>query len=266
MRGNRFALLAAVTIVGASSACASDGDGAPTPASSPTVATVAPVETTPAPVETNAAPAETTPAPVETDPPPPSTVAEPAPKRLLASTMSGGTTFIAAFMEPQVTFTIPEDHGPQSWKAIRLGEEGFVILALQDASTPGVPADYEPGAGVSLVAEGATVDDVVASVTTYAAQNDDFDVTVESGQLGNEEVTVFRGSSSRVGGFVEVPTSSDSSFGFPDGPRRFVAYVLEGPDRLVLAHFDSHELDFDFMVERATPVLDSIEFPDQQGP
>ena len=123
MRGNRFALLAAVTIVGASSASASDGDGAPTPASSPTVATVAPVETapapvetTPAPVETDAAPVETTPAPVETDPPPPSTVAEPAPKRLLASTMSGGTTFIAAFMEPQVTFTIPEDHGPQAGK------------------------------------------------------------------------------------------------------------------------------------------------------
>ena len=136
-----------------------------------------------------------------------------------------------------------------------------MILALQDAPTPGVPVDYEPGGGVSLVAEGTTVDDVVTSVTAYAAENDDFDVTVESGQLGGEEVTVLRGSSSRIGGFVEVPTSNDSGFGFPDGPRRFVAYVIEGPSRLVVATLDSHELDFDFMLERATPVLDSIEFP-----
>jgi hypothetical protein len=51
-------------------------------------------------------------------------------------------------------------------------------------------------------------------------------------------------------------------FGLPRKhvPRRFVAYVIEGPSQLVVAHFDSHELDFDDMVERATPVLDSIEF------
>jgi hypothetical protein len=274
-RGSRIAVLAAATLIGGLSACASDSDGAETSASSPTAATtpapvetdlapvetdLAPVETDLAPAETEPAPVETEPAPVETDPPPPPTVAEPAPKRLLAGTMSGGTTFVAAFMEPQVTFTIPEAHGPQSWNAIRLGPEGFVILALQDAPPPGVPADYEPGAGVSLVSEGATVDDVVASVTAYAAENDDFDVTVESAQFRGEEVTVLRASSSRVGGFVDVPTSSDSGFGFPDGPRRFVGYLIDGPSQVAIAHFDSHELDYDFMVERATPVLESIEF------
>ena len=271
-RVHRLAVLAAATLIGVVSACASDGDEGATPASSPTVATTAatsePVETDPpisAPVETDPAPTApiettaTTSEPVETDPPP-ATVAVPEPKRLLAGTMSGGTTFVAAFMEPQVTFTIPEDHGPQSWSAIRLDQEGFVILALQDAPTPGVPADYEPGAGVTLVSEGATIDDVVASVTAYAEANDDFDVTVESGQFRGEEVTVLRANSSRIGGFVDVPTSSDSGFGFPDGPRRFVAYLIEGPDQVVLAHFDSHELDYDFMVDRATPVLESIEF------
>ena len=271
-RVHRLAVLAAATLIGVVSACASDGDeGQPQQAlrrsrrprrhrnpskrirRSRRRSRQIPPPT--APIETTA----TTSEPVETDPPP-ATVAVPEPKRLLAGTMSGGTTFVAAFMEPQVTFTIPEDHGPQSWSAIRLDQEGFVILALQDAPTPGVPADYEPGAGVTLVSEGATIDDVVASVTAYAEANDDFDVTVESGQFRGEEVTVLRANSSRIGGFVDVPTSSDSGFGFPDGPRRFVAYLIEGPDQVVLAHFDSHELDYDFMVDRATPVLESIEF------
>ncbi len=35
---------------------------------------------------------------------------------------------------------------------------------------------------------------------------------------------------------------------------------LPGPDQVIVVHFDSHELDFDYMVSRATPVLDSIEF------
>src|SRR6056297_930572 len=243
MRGRTTARLAVVTII-ALSACASDDDGGETDAGSAS----APAQATPA-----------TSAPVETDPAPSTTVGA-QPKRMRAGPMSGGTTYLAAFMDPQVTFTIPEDHGPQSWSAIRLDQEGFVILALQEAPTPGVPPDYEPGLGVSLVSEGVTVDDVVDSVTAHAAANDDFDVTVESGQFGGEDVTVLRGSSSRVGGFVGVPTSGDSGFGFPDRPRRFVAYVVEGPDRLVVVHFDSHELDFDDMVSRATPVLDSIEF------
>ena len=79
--------------------------------------------------------------------------------------------------------------------------------------------------------------------------------------IAGNEVTVLRGTSFDTGDhLVEVPTSGDSRFLLPTGPREFLAYLLEAPSGLVVVVLDGHELEFDFLVTRATPILDSIEF------
>ena len=43
-------------------------------------------------------------------------------------------------------------------------------------------------------------------------------------------------------------------------PVEFLVYLLEGPSGPVVVKLDGHELDFDFLVARATPILDGLEF------
>ena len=64
--------------------------------------------------------------------------------------------------------------------------------------------------------------------------------------IDGTEVTVLRGTSFDTGeGLVEVPTSEDSRFVLPTGPREFLVYLLEAPSGLVAVVLDAHELEFD---------------------
>lgn len=175
--------------------------------------------------------------------------------------LDGGSTYRTETLDPEVTFTVPADQGEEAWISLFATPLGFVILARPDEKTPGVPADSEPGMQLAPVAPGVTADEVVAAVEAYASENETLDVRAETGMIAGVEVPVLRGTSfDRGDDIVEIPTSDESRFLLPTGPREFLAYLLEGPSGTVVVVLDGHELEFDFLVTRATPLLDSIEF------
>ena len=175
--------------------------------------------------------------------------------------LDGGSTYRTETLDPEVTFTVPADQGEDSWASLFATPSGFVIVALPEEKTPGVPDDSEPGLQVAPVADGVTADEVVAEVMAYAGESQLLDVEAEVGMIAGSEVTVLRGTSFDMGdGLVEVPTSTDSRFLLPTGPREFLVYLLEAPSGLVAVVLDAHELEFDFLISRATPILDSLEF------
>ena len=111
--------------------------------------------------------------------------------------------------------------------------------------------------------KGATVDDVIASITAYAAGNENLDVAAESQPIRGMKSTVLRGRSSSADTNTQVqlvPTSSTTAFSIAPG-EELVVYVIEGPSQLIVARIVSAEGDMAWAVDRIASVLESIEFP-----
>ncbi len=268
MTNHKFTTLATAVVVVIAASCGSEGDeGAATSGDTPAASEAGPASTDAGAPTSAEVPATTTDAPA-TDAPatdgsslPNPDDAAPEPLPLTGNIpLDGGSTYRTETLDPEVTFSIPADHGERSWRSLFATPSGFVIVALQEEKTPGVPDGSQPGMQVAPVVDGVTADEVVASVMNYAGENPAFDVAAETGMIAGSEVTVLRGTSFDTGdGLVEVPTSADSRFVLPTGPREFLVYLLDGPSGLVAVVLDAHELEFDFLISRTTPILDSLE-------
>ena len=267
MTNHRFTTLATTTtavVVVIVASCGSDGDEGVAPSGdTPAVSAVAAASTdagAPTSAEVPATSADEPTATGSSVPVSDEAASEPLP--LTGNiTLDGGSTYRTETLDPEVTFSIPADQGDRSWRSLFATPSGFVVVALQDEQTPGVPDGSQPGMQVAPVADGVSADEVVASVMDYAGESQTFDVEAEMGMIDGTEVTVLRGTSFDMGdGLVEVPTSADSRFVLPTGPREFLVYLLEGPSGLVAVVLDAHELEFDLIISRATPIVDSFEF------
>ena len=84
--------------------------------------------------------------------------------------LDGGSTYRTETLDPEVTFTVPADQGDRSWRSLFATPSGFVIVALQEEKTPGVPDGSQPGMQVAPVSDGVGADEVVASVMGFAAR------------------------------------------------------------------------------------------------
>ena len=228
-------------------------DDQPVPADQPPTPTADPTtDSEPAPTS----PPETT-VPATTVP-----VIERTPQLNTGTVLDGGASYQTSTdpvrgMTPKISLSVPEDQGENAWSVLNAFPMEVDFLPLGDWVT----GAREPTFGLAPVAEGVTVEDVVASVEAFVADNPGFELAVETGQIRGDTVTVLRGSSpSETGDSVRIPTSPSSGFLVP--PRRqFVTYLIEGPSHVVAAKIESSERDLDATIERVVPILDTIEFP-----
>jgi hypothetical protein len=266
-----------IAVIGSMSACGSgDENGAGSTVAGPSEPVVDTAISTSAPVATDLSAAtepEVTTAPVATelvttvpaatDAPAtdeiltlPPTAGPPSDKPLLA-----GRTYQSRTQATNVVFSIPAAQGDGAWHRSLVNPVEFGLFATPDeeifVADPNL--DYDPGVEVAAVADTESVDDVVATVTQYVANSDEIEAIVEVGMLGGEEVTVIRGRSMAEGPeFLEVPTSEQTRFYIPPGPREVLVYLLQGPTQVVSVVVHAAEEQFDFVVERAAPLLDSM--------
>lgn len=234
---------------------ATRSDDDPIPADQPAspIPTANPaVDAEPAPVTPDSVPTESTP-----------TVATDEPGELNTGTvLDGGTTYRTSTdpergMTPEMTLTIPAEQGGAAWSVLNAFPLEVDFLPLGDWLTPGV---REPTFGLAPAPQGVPVDEVVASVEAYAADDPAFELSVDSDRVRNETVTVLRGTSSvGTGDNHRVPTSDNSYFLVPPG-REFVVYLIEGPAHVVAAKIESSRDDLDAAVERIVPILNTVEF------
>lgn len=200
-------------------------------------------------------------APVETTSPssPPPTTVAPEPRERIGGLLDGGTSYQTHLFDQGLAFAIPEAHGADSWEALAATPQRLILLAVETEQTPDFAENREPALHIAPVSEGSTVDDVIASIMAFATDSDDLELAAETGIVGGEEVAALRGRSSAADRPLEVPTSDSTFFELPPGSESLV-YVIEGPTQVVVVSIDSREVDFEWMVERVSPILDSIEF------
>ena len=176
-------------------------------------------------------------------------------------TLTAGWTYVAEGLGIPLTYTIPADLVDGRWRVFQANTSSTVNILNVTTRNPEVGDALQPGIAWTAVPEGATVDDLVASVEAYAAENDHFTFTEDVGEFHGEEVTVLRGSSnSPANGSFSIPIPGDATLPMATGPREFLIYVVPVEDRLLAVSLGAHELDFDLIVTNAAPIIESITF------
>jgi hypothetical protein len=195
-----------------------------------------------------------------TDPPPPTVPVDPVPIRE-GMTLTAGWTYLADGFDIPLTYTIPADLVDGRWRVFQANTSSTVNILNVTARNPEVGDALQPGLAWTAVPKGSTVEDLVASVDAYAADNDHFTFTEDVGEFRGDEVTVLRGSSnSTANGSFSIPISGDATLPMATGAREFLIYVVPAEDRLLAVSLGAHELDFDLIVTNAAPIVESITF------
>lgn len=256
---NRRTGLIFVSLVLVASACASGDDGTESSESEPSETEPSETEPDPtAPTTTEAASQDD----VEASEVGPADTSDPdqpiEPQTLLQNRpLLPGVSYTTQFIDPEMTITIPEGDG--GWSVPFTNNTGFVIT-LSDVPAD-QPAPPEPGLQIALVLPGIDEGQVVDTVEAFAAAQEWFEVSSELGQLAGRELTVLRGTSSwSEDELAVIPTSADTEFVLPPSEREFLAYLVEGPAQFVVVVADANPADFDRIVNRSAPVIDSLTF------
>ena len=251
MRALRFSRILTVT---AAAALVVSGCSDPDDAGVAADATIAPI------------PASTAPS---TDPPPPDTSSTAPPTTVPADpvslregmTLTAGWTYLAEGFDIPLTYTIPADGSDGRWRVFQANTWSTVNILNVAARNADVGDALQPGISFTTVPAGTTVDDFVARLDAYAAENDHFTFTRDVGVFRGDEVSVLRGSSnSTANGSFSIPVSDDTSMAMATGPREFLIYLVPVDDRLLAVSLSGHEFDFDLIVANAAPIIESITF------
>lgn len=236
---------------------AAEATVAPVPDSTE-LSTVPPSTTEPAATEPEVTEPEVT-EPVATEPEV-TVPAEPVSLRE-GMTLTAGWTYLADSFDIPLTYTIPAELTDGRWRVFQANTWSTInILNVADRN-PAVLDAQQPGLGFTTVPAGTTVDDFVARLDAYAAENDHFSFTRDVGAFRGEEVTILRGSSnSDANGSFSIAVSDDTTLPMATGPREFLVYLVPVEERLLAVLLSGHELDFDLIVTNAAPIIESITF------
>ena len=238
-----------VLALAAAAALAVSGCAGPDDADVAAGATIAPV------------PDSTEPSIVDSTAPPPVTVPVAPVAIREGMTLTAGWTYLAEGLDIPLTHTIPADLVDGRWRVFQANTSSTVNILNVTTRNWEVGDALQPGIAWTAVPGGTTVEDLVASVEAYAAENDHFTFTEDVGEFRGEEVTVLRGSSnSPANGSFSIPISGEATLPMATGPRDFLIYVVPVEDRLLAVSLGAHELDFDLIVTNAAPIIESITF------
>jgi len=191
---------------------------------------------------------------------PPTVPVDPVPIRE-GMTLTAGWTYLADGFDIPLTYTIPADLVDGRWRVFLANTSSTVNILNVTARNQEVGDALQPGLALTAVPKGFTVEDFVASLDAYAADNDHFTFTEDVGEFRGDEVTILRGSSnSTANGSFSIPIPGDATLPMATGPREFLIYVVPVEDRLLAVLLSAHELDLDLIVTNAAPIVESITF------